>query len=126
MDKTKELTRAELDIMQILWQKNDLYLSDIISAIEEPRPAYTTVSTVVRVLVAKGFVKFKVFGKSNRYAAAVSKADYSNVALSLMQENLFGGSYSAMFSFFAKKESITPEERRELLAMISEEGASAE
>ncbi len=124
--KIKELTKAEMEVMKIIWAGGKMFFADIYEAMPEPRPAYTTVSTVVRVLVAKGFVKFKVFGKSNRYAAAVSKADYSNVALSLMQENLFGGSYSAMFSFFAKKESITPEERRELLAMISEEGASAE
>ncbi len=98
-----------------------MFLSDIVAAIPEPRPAYTTVSTVVRVLIVKGFLRYDQFGKNNRYEAAVSKEDYSHRAIAQMQSDLFGGSYSAMLSFFAKPEKLTPEERAELLAMLSDE-----
>ncbi len=65
MEKSRELTRVELDIMQILWHKENLYLSDIIAAIDEPRPAYTTISTIVRILVKKGFVSYNGHGKQH-------------------------------------------------------------
>ena len=119
--ETKELTKAEMEIMRIIWAHEGMFLSDIISAIPEPRPAYTTVSTVVRILVNKGFVNYKTYGKSNCYTAAVSKEDYSVGAMSRMQSDLFDGSYSAMLSFFAKREAISPEERQELLEMLSED-----
>ncbi|MFR9602658.1 MAG: BlaI/MecI/CopY family transcriptional regulator [Rikenellaceae bacterium] len=118
---TKDLTKAEMEIMKIIWDHEGMFLADIIAAIPEPRPAYTTVSTVVRVLVSKGFVCYKQYGKSNCYSAAVSKEEYSHRAIEQMQSNLFGGSYSAMLSFFAKKEDLSAEERQELLAMLSED-----
>ncbi len=118
--KAKDLTKAEMEIMKIIWGYKGLFLAEIIAAIPEPRPAYTTVSTVIRVLVSKGFIKYKQYGKSNRYSAAVSKEEYSQRAIERMQCDLFGGSYSAMLSFFAKPEKLTTEERDELLAMLSE------
>lgn len=117
----KELTKGEMEIMKIIWAHDGLFLADIIAAIPEPRPAYTTVSTVVRVLVNKGFLSYEQFSKSNRYRAAISKKDYSHRAIARLQSDLFDGSYSAMISFFAKPETLTPEERSELLAMLSED-----
>lgn len=119
--KIKGLTKAEMEIMKIIWDHDGMFLADIVAATQEPRPAYTTVSTVVRVLVSKGFVCYKLIGKSNQYRAAVSKEDYSRSAIAQMQSDLFGGSYSAMLSFFAKPEKLTAEERDELLAMISDD-----
>ena len=117
----KELTKGEMEIMRVVWNYDGMFLADIIAAIPEPKPAYTTVSTVVRVLVSKGFLTYEQFGKSNRYRAAVSREEYSHRAIAQMQSDLFGGSYSAMLSFFAKPEKLTPEERNELLAMLSED-----
>lgn len=117
----KELTKGEMEIMKVVWSHDGLFLADIIAAMPEPRPAYTTVSTVVRVLVNKGFLSYEQFSKSNRYKATISKEDYSHRAIARMQRDLFEGSYSAMVSFFAKPEKLTPEERSELLAMLSED-----
>lgn len=117
----KELTKGEMEIMRVIWDHDGMFLSDIIAAIPEPRPAYTTVSTVVRVLVNKGFLNFEQFGKSNRYKAAISKEEYSHQAIAQIQSNLFGGSCSEMLSFFAKRENLTSEERRELLALLSDD-----
>ncbi|MFI3306268.1 MAG: BlaI/MecI/CopY family transcriptional regulator [Rikenellaceae bacterium] len=116
----KELTKAEMEIMRVIWGAEGLFLAEIVDRIPAPRPAYTTVSTVVRTLVSKGFVIYSVFGKSNRYEAAISKAAYSSRAIAQMQSDLFDGSYAAMFSFFARAERVSAEERRELLAMLAE------
>lgn len=117
----KELTKAEMEIMKIIWEHGQVFLADIFSAMPDPRPAYPTVSTVVRVLVNKGFVRYESFSKYNRYEAAVSKEDYTHRAIERMKRDLFGGSLSNMVSFFAKSEEISEQERSELQAMLSEE-----
>ncbi len=117
----RELTKAEMEIMRIIWANDNIFLADIYAAIDEPRPAYTTVSTVVRTLVNKGFLKFQSYGKSNCYSAAITKREYSTSAIEQMQYDLFDGSYSDMLSFFAKKESINQKQRDELIAMLSDE-----
>ncbi|MFR9620143.1 MAG: BlaI/MecI/CopY family transcriptional regulator [Rikenellaceae bacterium] len=118
----RELTRAEMVIMRIVWDHKGMFLADIVAAFPEPRPAYTTISTVVRTLVSKGFLTYQQMSKVNLYSAAVAREDYSQHAMERMQRDLFGGSHSAMLSFFAK----TPAERRELLAMLSEESGKEE
>ncbi len=121
MEKRKELTRAELDIMKILWQKSDLYLSDIMAAIEEPRPAYTTVSTIVRILVKKGFVTYKGHGKQHCYFPTLTKEEYAEDVMHRVKVNFFEGSVANMISFFACKESLSPAEREELRELINKE-----
>ncbi len=121
MDKSKELTRAELEIMQILWQKENLYLSDIISAIDEPRPAYTTISTIVRILVKKGFVSYKGHGKQHCYFPTVTKEEYTEDVMNRVSINFFGGSVANMISFFARKESLSKSERDEIRELIDRE-----
>lgn len=103
----KELTRAELEIMQIIWKKEKVFLSDIINEIPEPRPAYTTVSTVVRTLVRKNFVVYKQYGKIHRYYPVISKEEYTKGVMKVIKKNFFDGSFSNMISFFAKKEKIS-------------------
>lgn len=113
----KELTKAELEIMLVIWSgPKGLFLAEIISRIPEPKPAYTTVSTVIRVLVRKGFVVYEEFGKSNRYKAAVSKDDYSVIAMKRVKRTLFNDSFSSMLSFLSNQEQLTPEEKQELIA----------
>ncbi len=121
MEKKKELTPAELDIMQILWQKDDLYLSDIIAEIDEPRPAYTTVSTIIRILVKKGYVSYKGHGKQHCYYPTITKEEYTERVMSRVKMNFFGGSVANMISFFARKESLSQSERKELRELIERE-----
>ncbi len=120
MEKIKELTKAELDIMQVIWGADGLFLADIIERIEEPRPAYTTVSTVVRILVKKGFVDYKCFGKSNSYYALVTKEEYTFAMMNQMKLNFFGGSFSSMLSFFAKSEKLSKSELAELQELLND------
>lgn len=78
MNEQKELTKAELQIMQVLWQKENAFVNEILQELEEPRPAYNTVSTVLRVLQNKGFVAYRSFGKNYQYYPLVSKESYTN------------------------------------------------
>ena len=78
MSEQKELTKAELQIMQVLWRKENAFVNEILQDLEEPRPAYNTVSTVLRVLQNKGFVAYRSFGKNYQYYPLVSKESYTN------------------------------------------------
>ena len=106
MNEQKELTKAELQIMQVLWQKENAFVNEILQELEEPRPAYNTVSTVLRVLQNKGFVAYRSFGKNYQYYPLVSKESYTNRFMNRVVDNFFSGSVKAMVSFFTKKEKI--------------------
>ncbi|MFI3267290.1 MAG: BlaI/MecI/CopY family transcriptional regulator [Rikenellaceae bacterium] len=121
MEIIKELTKVELEMMKIIWQNENAFLSDIVKSIPEPRPAYTTVSTVIRTLVKKGFVAFKSYGSIHCYYSLVSKEEYAFFALKRMKANFFGESTSNMISFFAKKEMITKEEKSEIIELLKSE-----
>ncbi len=117
----KELTRAELEVMQILWTQKDLFLSEIIKKVPEPRPAYTTISTIIRILVKKGFVVYKAYGKSFCYNTTISKEEYAAEVMQRVKMNFFGGSVAHMLSFFAKKETLSDSERQELKSLMEGE-----
>ncbi len=116
----RELTRLELRLMNILWDKGRAFVNDIIEVMPEPKPAYSTISTMMRILVQKGYAEFESLGKSHRYLPTVSKEDYSRAFMRNTRDNLFGGSYRAMFSFFAENEELSPHEIRELVEMLNE------
>lgn len=97
----KSLTRAEEQVMQYLWGLEKAYLKDLVEQFPEPRPAYTTISTVVRVLVKKGFIGFKTYGKINEYFPLVSKQKYFQRSVKPMISNYLSGAPSALASFFA-------------------------
>lgn len=97
----KELTKAEEQVMQILWKLSKGFLKDILEGFSQPKPAYTTVSTVIRVLIKKNFIGFKTYGKINEYHPLVSKTDYFKSKLKPIITNYFDGSKRDMASFFA-------------------------
>lgn len=124
MEKTankdiRELTRAELEIMQIIWEKGKVLVHDILDAMEEPKPAYNTVSTIVRILEKKGFVSHKSYGKTHEYFPTVGKKDYTKQYMKGVLNNFFGGSVSNMVSFFASDKSISAKETGEILEMLN-------
>ena len=96
----RSLTKAEEQIMQFLWEMERAFLKDIVEKFSEPRPAYTTVSTVIRVLVKKEFIGYKTYGKTNEYYPLVSKADYFQQRLKPVISNYLNGSPTAFASFF--------------------------
>jgi BlaI family penicillinase repressor len=97
----KELTKAEEQIMQILWQLNEAIVKDILDKIPEPKPAYNTVSTVVRVLEGKGFIDHKAYGNSHVYFPLISETDYKKFTFDKMMKNYFDDSYKTLVSFIA-------------------------
>lgn len=115
--KHKTLTKAEEQVMQYLWEIERGFLKDIVEKFSEPRPAYTTVSTVIRVLVKKGFIGFKTFGKTNEYFPAVSKKDYFQHQVRPILSNYFQGSPSTVVSYFsnAKLDLTELEEIKKLI-----------
>ncbi len=118
----RELTRAEFDVMKSIWSGNEtMFMVDIVEGIEEPRPAYTTVSTIVRTLVAKGFVGYKSYSKVHGYFPLITKEEYSHLVVNKLRINLFRGSMAGMLSLFAKKEALSKEEREEIIELLKSE-----
>jgi BlaI family penicillinase repressor len=110
----KELTKAEEQIMQILWQLKEAIVKDIIEQMPEPKPAYNTVSTVVRVLEGKGFVNHRAYGNSHVYFTTVKEADYKKFTFDKMMKNYFSNSYQSLVSFLIKEKNLSIEELEEL------------
>lgn len=115
---TKQLTKAEEDIMQVLWQLEEANVKDIIALFPEPKPAYNTVSTIIRILETKEFVAHRQEGKGYVYFPIVKKAEYSNNSLNKLVENYFQGSFKNMVSFFVKKNEVNLDDVEFLLEEI--------
>jgi len=110
-----QLTRAEEQVMQILWDMKEGLVKDIRDSFEDPKPARNTVSTVVRVLEKKGFVGHKAYANVHLYHPLISKEDYSKTQLFGLMESYFNNSFPAMASFFAREKDLTVKELDELL-----------
>ncbi|MDD3568419.1 MAG: BlaI/MecI/CopY family transcriptional regulator [Bacteroidales bacterium] len=117
----KELTKAEEQVMQILWKIEKGFVKDIIDSMPKPKPAYNTVSTIVRILEKKGFVGHNAYGKTHEYYPLVSKKDYSGKFLKGFVKNYFGNSYRQMVSHFAKEENLSIEEMESIINLLSDE-----
>lgn len=114
----KELTRAEEQLMQILWQLEKGFVKDVMAELPEPKPAYNTVSTIIRILEAKGFVSYTAHGKSHEYYPIISKEEYQNFATDKLMNGYFDNSVKHMFSYFVKKEKINLKEADEIMKLI--------
>jgi predicted transcriptional regulator len=114
----KELTRAEEQLMQILWQLEKGYVKDIIEELPEPKPAYNTVSTIIRILETKGFVDHIAHGKTHEYFPIISKEEYQSFATDKLMNGYFDNSVKHMFSYFVKKEKIDLKEADEIMKLI--------
>ncbi|HIZ86388.1 MAG TPA: BlaI/MecI/CopY family transcriptional regulator [Candidatus Coprenecus stercoravium] len=117
-DGRQELTRAELEIMQVIWKKGKVLVHDILDEIPEPKPAYNTVSTIVRILESKGFVSHKAYGRTYEYFPLVGKDEYTGSYMRTVLDNFFDGSVSRMVNFFSSRQSITTEETDEILRIL--------
>lgn len=123
--KENTLTKVEFQIMSILWDINhSACIWDILDRYEEPKPAYTTISTYMKVLYEKGYVdyfKSKGEGKTRLYIAKITRAEYARKAMQEIKKGLFGGSLKSMICFFVKEENLSAEEIKELLDLIEQE-----
>jgi BlaI family transcriptional regulator, penicillinase repressor len=114
----KELTKAEDQVMQILWQIEKGFVKDIIEHFPDPKPAYNTVSTIVRILETKGFVDHTSYGKTHEYFPIISKEKYSKFYLNNMLSGYFNGSFQNLVSFFVKDNKLSAQDVDTLLKQL--------
>jgi predicted transcriptional regulator len=114
----KDLTKAEEQMMHILWDLERGFVKDIIEQFPEPKPAYNTVSTIVRILEKKEFVGYKAFGKTHQYFPLVSKEAYTKYSANRLVDNYFDGSFKNLVSFFVRDNEMTVKEMDQLMQII--------
>ena len=117
----RQLTKAEEEVMQILWDLKKCNVAAIINELPEPKPAYNTVSTIVRILESKDFVDHEREGKGYLYYPVVQKSDYSNQSINKLVDGYFQGSFKSMVSFFMKKNDMSLVELEAILKEIKKE-----
>ena len=117
----KKLTKAEEQIMHVLWDLEKGFVNDIVTLLPEPKPAYNTVSTIVRILEQKGFIAHKAYGRTHEYYPMVNKEDYSREYLNNFTRNYFSSSYKALASFFAQSENLSINELEEIKLLVEEQ-----
>ncbi|MCD9019927.1 BlaI/MecI/CopY family transcriptional regulator [Parachryseolinea silvisoli] len=114
----KELTKAEGQIMQILWTLEKAFVKDIVEAMPDPKPAYNTVSTIVRILETKGFIDHTAYGKTHEYYPLISKEKYTRFYLNNLLKGYFDGSFQNLVSFFARENKLSTTDVQKLLAEV--------
>ena len=115
MKDLKELTKAEDQVMQILWKLQKGFVKDVIEEMPNPKPAYNTVSTIVRILETKGFVDHKAYGKTHEYFPLITKDKYTKFYLNNLIKGYFNGSFQNLVSFFAKENKMDIHDLEKLL-----------
>lgn len=113
--KLKELTKAEEQVMQHLWDLEKAFVKEILEEMPEPKPKYNTVSTIIRILEDKGFVGHKAFGKTHQYYPLISKTDYSRFTAGNLVSNYFNGSVKELLSFFVKENELNVKDLDEIM-----------
>lgn len=115
------LTKAEEEVMKILWQLKKANVKAIVEQFPEPKPAYNTVSTIIRILESKGVVDYEKEGKGHVYFPILQQHEYSNQSISKLVDNYFQGSFKSMVSFFVKKNDISLKELESVLNDIKKQ-----
>lgn len=116
----KQLTRAEEQVMQVLWDLKKAYVKNILDILPEPKPAYNTVSTIIRILEKKGVIGYTPIGKAHEYFPLISKKEYRKKYFKGFLSNYFGSSYMALTSFFANEQNLSLTELEDIRQMIDE------
>jgi BlaI family transcriptional regulator, penicillinase repressor len=117
----RDLTRAEEQIMQVLWELEKGLIHDILERLPEPKPAYTTVSTIVRILEQKGFVSHKAYGRTYEYYPVVSRDEYKRSYFRNFISSYFGNSFHSLASFFTTEENLSIKELEEIRQLMENE-----
>jgi len=117
----KEITKAQEDVLKAIWEVKEGAVSDVLDKLPDPKPAYNTVATVIKVLEKKGYVSHKTYGKTNVYYSVISKQDYAQYVLKETFNNLFNGSLNQMVSSFVNNKNVSIIELEELKLMLEKE-----
>ncbi len=113
-----KLTNKEEEILHALWKLNKAFVKDIVAILPEPKPHYNTISTIIRNMEEKGYIKHIAYGKTHQYFPVVSKEEYRKTFMNKTINNYFENSYKNVVSFFAKEEKISIEELQEIINLI--------
>ena len=116
-----QLSKAEEQVMQFLWKRNKAFMKDLLEDYPNPKPATTTVATLLKRMYDKGFINYKLFGKSREYYPLVKKSDYFSKHVNGIIKNFFNDSASQFASFFTKETDLTNEELQELRKIIDKQ-----
>ena len=121
--KQQTLTKSEMQVMNILWDLNrGACVNDILAQYPDPKPAYTTIATFLKILTQKGFVEHKKgTGKLLIYTPLITKEKYRRQVMEEVKDDFFGNSFKSMFSFFVKEEHISADDIKELLKLMEED-----
>lgn len=114
----KELTKAEEQVMQIIWDMDRGFVKDLLEKFPEPRPAYNTVSTICRILETKGFVDHKSYGKAHQYFPLVSREVYTRDYLNNFVDSYFGNSIGQLVSFFSRENKMDIHEADKIIDLM--------
>jgi len=114
----EKLTNKEEEIMRVLWELKKAFVKEVITELPDPKPHYNTISTIIRNMEEKGFIKHEAFGKSHRYYPAISKEEYKKTFMHKTIQNYFEDSYKNVVSFFAREEKISVKELKEIISII--------
>ena len=117
----KELTKAEEQVVQLLWNLEKAFVKDIISEMPLPKPAYNTVSTIIRILEKKGFVGHNAYGKTHEYFPLISRKEYTRLFMKNFMRHYFSGSFQEMVSFFAKEDNMSLSDLDEMMEDVKKD-----
>ena len=118
--KQQTLTKCEMQVMNILWDmQRGAFVNDILAQYPEPKPAYTTIATFLKILTQKGFVEHKKgAGKLLIYSPLMTKERYRRMVMDDVKQTFFGGSVKSLVSFFAEEDELTQEDISEILTIL--------
>lgn len=117
----KTLTKAEEQVMQVLWNLQKAFLRDIVDAMPQPKPHQNTVATILKILVEKGFVNISVLGRQHQYAPSITKEAYSKSSLKSLVKSYFDGSVLSALSFMVKENNISVQDLEALMQQLKKD-----
>lgn len=123
--QVRELTKAEEEIMRVLWQLDRAFVKDVLAELPEPKPAYNTVSTIIRILEKKGLVGYTAYGKTHEYYALITEEQYRRFQTEQLMANYFDNSLKKLVSFFVKEKNVSLNEADEIIRLLNGAGGQS-
>ncbi len=117
----KELTKAEEQVMQVLWKIEKGFVKDVVAQFKNPKPAYNTVSTIIRILEKKGFVAHKAYGKTHEYYPIITKKSYTKSFFGTFLDKYFSNSFQQLVSFFSENDDLSIEEMEKIKQLLDKQ-----
>ncbi len=116
----RELTKAEEEIMRVLWKLEKGFVKDVLLELPEPKPAYNTVSTIIRILEKKGLVGYRAYGKTHEYYPLITEEQYKRFEAEQLLTNYFDGSLRKLVSFFVNDKQVSLTEADEIIRLLND------